>query len=294
MDFTDYKHTMLCKVQLFLGNEYEVSEQRVTKNNGVVLTGIMAKKQGINTFPTIYIDEYYNEELTSEDVEYLSMKLAKSLTKAELPKSIELEQFTDYERVRDRLKLKLVNADKNKDLLFEVPYKRFLNLAVLYYYQVEEELFEGRASIMIRNSHLSMWGIDQETLDRDAMDSVRIISPAKICPMRELLAELYGDDFLKEDFPMYVMTNKEKYYGASTMMYRECLKKFADEKETDFYVLPSSVHEVILVPADENADAKMLLETVTDINRTQVDREEILADSVYYYDREKDELSWIG
>ncbi len=294
MDFKEFTKMILCKVQLYLGNEYEVAEQKITKNNGVRLTGIMAKKKGINTFPTVYINEYFREEMNENDVEYLAMKLSRSLQKAELNENVDLENFMNYECVKDHLTLKLVNAEQNKDLLFEVPHKRFHNLAVLFYYLVDNDLFDGRASILIRNSHLSMWDVDVKTLYEDALSSAQIVAPAQIVPMRDLLKELYGHDVLDDDFPMYVLTNREKYHGASAVLYRNALKKFADEKGTDFYVLPSSVHELILIPDDGNVEARELLTTVTDINRTQVSKEERLSDSVYYYDREKDRLNWVS
>ena len=78
------------------------------------------------------------------------------------------------------------------------------------------------------------------------------------------------------------------------MLYPGVLKAFAEKLEQDFYVLPSSVHETILVPAGKGTDKDTLREIVTDINRTQVAEDEVLADSVYYYSRSKDQLIWIA
>ena len=85
----------------------------------------------------------------------------------------------------------------------------------------------------------------------------------------------------------------QKMNGAACMFYPGVLEDFGKKLGRDFYLLPSSVHEVILVPADETVSKEALWEIVTDINRTQVAEEEILADSVYYYDRKKDRILWI-
>jgi hypothetical protein len=108
----------------------------------------------------------------------------------------------------------------------------------------------------------------------------------------ELIGQIAAG-FTSGRLPMYVLTNRQKMNGAACMFYPGVLEDFGKKLGRDFYLLPSSVHEVILVPADETVSKEALWEIVTDINRTQVAEEEILADSVYYYDRKKDRILWI-
>ena len=110
----------------------------------------------------------------------------------------------------------------------------------------------------------------------------------------ELLKEVWEQEVGETKMPMYVLTNKQKLYGAACMLYPGVLKGFAEKIGRDFYILPSSVHEVILVPADSNTDQEALCEIVTEINRTQVAEEEILADSVYFYNKKLDKVLWIS
>ena len=94
--------------------------------------------------------------------------------------------------------------------------------------------------------------------------------------------------------PMYVLTNQQKLYGAACMLYPGVLKAFSEENGQDFYVLPSSVHEVILIPAEPGTNEALLREIVTEINRTQVAKDEVLADSIYYYSRNRDQIIWLS
>ena len=90
--------------------------------------------------------------------------------------------------------------------------------------------------------------------------------------------------------PMYIMTNRQEVNGASVLLYDDVLQTFALKKKTDFYILPSSIHEVILVPSDRIDNPSDLFTMVEDANRTVVALGDILSDSVYYYNREKNQI----
>lgn len=293
MDFTGFKKSIICRIQLYMGNEYEIAEHDVVKNNGVKLTGITARKKGTNTFPTIYIDDYFDSTLNDTDVDYLALKLSRTLSKAEIPVNISLDGFLSYESARDRLYIKLINAEKNKELLLDVPYKRFHDLAAVFYYAMDEKAFEGRASILVKNSHMENWNITPEDIYSDALNSSQFLNPLKLYTMRELVKELYGRDIMDEDIPMYVLTNRDKLNGAASILYPDALKRISRELSSDLYLLPSSVHEMIIIPRDGNVNEKQLLSMVTEINRCEVSAEEVLSDSVYGYSGETDEISWI-
>ena len=89
---------------------------------------------------------------------------------------------------------------------------------------------------------------------------------------------------------MYVLTNKQKMNGASCILYEHILNDFANQKNKDIYILPSSVHEVILVPVAEDIDRTELSRMVRDVNRNELEEGDVLSDRVYYYDRVRDEI----
>lgn len=293
MNFDQFIKSLICKVQLYIGNEYEIIEKRVTKNNGVVLTGLMAKSDGTNIYPTLYVDSMYEPDMKHEDVEYVAMKLAKSLRNAEVDREYSLDIFDNYEKARENIFFKLINAKQNKELLQDIPHRRVHDLAIVYFYLVEDEHFNGKGTILIKNEMTKAWSVTEDDLYSVALDNGRMKQPPCLLSMKDLLNEMAGNTIMVDDCSMYVLSNESKMYGASVILYEGYLKEIYDILGCNFYVLPSSIHEVILIPEREGISASGLLEMVTSVNSSEVSEEDILADSVYFYNSEKDILEWL-
>lgn len=326
IDFTSFTQAILKNLQEKLGSDYKVFSHCVKKNNGIELTGIIAKHVRRTTSPTIYINNYYKKDITESEGQKISDDLLREFQTAEFGKDLDLSNFVFFEKAKERLAFKLIHAGKNKELLKTIPYKRFHDLAIVFYYTVNEEPFHGKATILVNNGHMERWGTKVEELMEVSFKNTPLLYPDMITNMadvmkeilsegirqdiedarlgdnRELFDESWIDDLIdqmsantgKEKIPMYVLTNRKKLYGAACMLYPEVLKNFSERLGQDFYVLPSSVHEVILVPVNSEADQESLRGIVTDINRTQVAEEEILADSVYFYSRNLNKILWLS
>lgn len=300
MSFETFTAAVVKDVQNRAGENSEIFSNTVRKNNGVELTGIILKRKGCNAFPTVYIDEFYEDYRKGADYDGILKRIINVLEDAKVDDRIDLSDFLCYEKTASKIVFKLVNYEKNRELLKEIPYKIFHNLAVVYYYTVMEPPFCGRASILIYNSHMQQWGVDSEELFLRAMENTPRLMPAQIENLEELMfgmLEGYEENQiteLKQEFagernrtPMYVLTNRQKLLGAACMIYPNIIKDFAEELKKDIYILPSSVHEVILLPFSEYLSKESLLEMVREINSTQVEEYEVLADSVYYFSRSK-------
>lgn len=294
MDFQNYTKMLQCKVQLFLGNSYEVMIKEVVKNNGIVLTGILAKNDSSNIFPTIYINQYFDDEMTVDEIEYLAMKLSKKLV---MDDSIDLDiidDFTNYEMAKSRIAFKLINAEKNKELLLDIPHRRFHNLAVCYYYLAKEDADRGSAFVLIRDNHIKMWGVEEKDLYNIAYKNTIELLSFSCVDIMDMVRNLSGIR-LYEDIKvnMYVLTGKSKLNGAAAMLYNEYMKEVSEMIGGSFYILPSSIHEIIILSEEYVQSEKELLYMVSQINRTEVEDELVLADSVYYYDAIMEEVLWV-
>lgn len=327
MNFTSFTQFILTCLQEELGNDYTVLSGIVNKNNGVRKTGVTIRREGQNVFPTIYIDEFYRENLTEKEIRQVAGRLLESFAAAELEEKVDLSGFTEFSKAREGLAFKLVSAEKNKKLLKTIPHKVFHNLAIVFYYTVQEAPFYGNAAVLVNNHHMRQWGTNPGELLSIAGSNTPKLFPWLIDSMEEIMRGMLAEDLSRErrsdkpdvfpekgkkeknwaeelveqiaaDFtsgriPMYVLTNRQKINGAACMLYPDVLRLFGEKLGRDFYILPSSVHELILVPDDESISKEALWEIVTDINRTQVAEEEILADSIYFYDRKKDRILWL-
>lgn len=326
MNFSLFTASVVKGLQEKMGEEFKIFSQPVKKNNGVELTGIIVEEKNCNTSPTIYIDDFYENYQNGVSLEEVVDALYRIFHKTRFAESIDLSNFTTYEKAAGQIAFKAVNYEKNWELLKEVPHKVFCNLALVFYYAVQEAPFYGKASILIQNSHIKSWGIDAEELYKRAMINTPAMFPARIENIedvmleildhgmkndhgkqsgdKEISLEISGDQWidslllkLQEDLkndtgiiPMFVLSNKQKLQGAACMFYPNVLKNFAKERGCNLYILPSSIHEVILLPDTGDTSKESLLEMVTEINKTQVEDCEILADSIYYYRKDSDKI----
>ena len=292
MDFDKYCKMVQCKVSMYLGSEYEVMLRKVPKNNGVVLTGIMAQTKGNSVCPTLYVDEYYDEKLSADEVEYISLKLANGLKSVPPEEYPDVSEFMDFDKANSRIVYKLINAEDNKELLFNTPHRRFHNLAIVYFYIVDSDMYGGRATILIKNEHMEEWNTDEETLFSYASKNTPRLFKDKLNSISSVLNELCEIEF-EDEVNMYVLTNEAKMYGAATMLYDDVLKEAYEKIGGNYYILPSSIHELVIVPDNSDIDEKELLQMVISINHTEVDEEERLADSLYFYNHDTNSVEWI-
>ena len=254
------------------------------KNNGVILDGLSIRRQGQKVAPAIYMDACYREYLGGRSLKGICDQILECCQETDFEAKFDTDFFTDYEKVRATLVYKVINAEKNRELLKKIPHLPYLDLAIVFYCLLTDTPV-GNATVLIHNSHLNLWNIRCADLYRDAKENTERLLPASLSGMAEVIRELSGGMEKPEDtgVPMYVLTNVQKSLGAACILYRDMLKTCADRFGEAFYVLPSSVHEVILVPASAVENQKELIAMVRDINQTQVRDTEILSDNIYLY-----------
>lgn len=285
-----------------IGGEATVIVQKVCKNNGVMLDGLSIFQKEINLSPTIYLEGYYKQYLAGEAPEEIVREIIACYREYCPVNGFNAEFFMDYGRVRKRLAYRLVSREKNEKMLEDVPYFPYLDLAVVFFCGVESDEI-GCGSIQIKNEHLRFWGIEPKQLFADAENNMKALYPEKVCTMRELFCSVEeGENLFErelaesghaEEIPMYVMTNAQRAYGAAVILYQGVLEELAERLMSDLAILPSSIHEMIVVPVQDEKEAGDMLPMVREINATQVGPEEVLADSVYYYARSDNNLTVI-
>lgn len=137
---------------------------------------------------------------------------------------------------------------------------------------------------------MEAWGISLEELSKTARENAPVCFPLCFKCMREVLGELIGED-LGIDDDLYVLSNEQNVYGAAVILYPDVLKMVAERLENSFYILPCSVHEVIIVPEKLDKDPFHLVNIVKAVNETTISPEEFLGNNIYYYDRERGDIT---
>lgn len=269
----------------------EVEITTVKKNNGVELCGLYIKNPGMNISPTIYLDEYYSYYLKGEGLDEIIQRIREEYEwkiSRVANYHFNLEKF---EWVKDRIIYRLVNYEKNEEILEDCPHLKLYDLALTFRWVAHSDDI-GISTALVTNQEVIAWGISLNELLLAARENTPRLFPAQMVDMDEMI-ERAGVSFPEEEtaIPMYIMTNRQEVNGASVLLYDDVLQKFASQKKTDFYILPSSIHEVILVPSNRIDDPAELFTMVADANRTVVALGDILSDSVYYYNRKKNQIT---
>ena len=308
MKYQIFKNEIMKKTKEFFGEQIKISLREVTKNNGIVLTGLTMSQKDINISPTIYLDSFYQDYCQGRSMDEIVKEIALTYSQSKMEEDFNMDFFTNYDKAKRNIVYKLVNYEKNRALLQDVPHRRFLDLAIVFYYIVEKEAFT-RATILIQNSHLEMWKVSVDEIYGVASVNTPGRLKFTVSGMLEVLSELEEadtfhdkrcyeqeceslDDYMtkrvcKDDTDMYVLSNTDRLNGAVSILYGGVLEAFAKRMERNFFILPSSVHEVILIPDEKHVDKKLLEAMVRDVNMTQLDPEEYLSDTVYYYSIER-------
>ncbi len=305
MEFTNFKTLVRDEVVKRTGEKYNVRLNDVMKNNGIVLSGITMMQDDSNISPTIYLNRYYEAYESGETtLGCIVEDVLATYERNKVKRSVDMRFFMNYENIKDRIIFKLIHAERNEALLKDVPHIRYLDLAIVFQCLVSEEMF-GNATIMIHKAHLKLWQTTVEELYERALQNTPKLQRYDIKSMRDvlcemmLLEEMEGgstkeiEEYLKElpdSVPMYVLSNKSRVQGAACILYPNILKDFAAAIKSDFYILPSSIHEVILLPVEGEEDVEALKNMVCEVNGSQVEREEVLSDSVYYFEWKQNEL----
>ena len=291
MEYETFKKELLDSLRRKTEEGIKVRIQTVEKNNGIRAEAVVILGEKECIAPTIYLQEFYEDWKNSGDIERAADQILKRNACQEREVDFSLDYFENYEAARGQVYFKLINYEMNRILLRKVPHIIYLDLAVVFYYRLEKGRFQG-ATMLIHNCNLDSWNITSQQLLEDAVMNTSRKLPYKFQGMDALIRELTGENICRYDGEeiMYVLTNQEKCFGAAVLLYPHVLNHISKILRKNFYVLPSSIHECILVPDLGQYSREELAKMVKEVNQTQVEEEEILPYQVYYYDRQKERL----
>lgn len=284
----EYANRVKEEIEMIIGSNGTVLLHNVIKNNDMRLHGISIQMENERITPTMYIEDF-----VEHNPDYSVREIAKEII-TELAKvryrtpRLNPEEIMDLSKIMDKVCVRLINRKENKKLLKEIPYEEFYDLAVILVVELSPE-----ASIKVTNNLLSTWDISFNELYEIAKANTERLHPVTIKDMSEIMAEMYGVPV--EEVPsvgLHVVTNKRKVYGATCLLYEGLLDKIADMLEGNFFILPSSLHEIIVSPVLPGFIIEQLSEMVSDINDKEVKKEDVLSDHAYLYNRETGVLEY--
>ena len=288
MDFNEFQNQILQEAKdRMWGVQVEI--RPVEKLQGESYTGLSIQPNDSPMAATLNLDTVYSQMVDQgksfqEVADDLISHAADIIV--DMPK-IDVNDITNYDQMKNTLVVQVIPTDRNAEMLADIPHKNIEDMSLVYRMQIDQNE-NGTSSVLITNAMLENYGVTVDQLHQDAMDAAVINNPATFRSMQEVLSDLMGmpaEMMLPMDGPqMYVASVENSLNGAGVIAYPDFMNQVAEQVGGDFFVLPSSVHEVLVVPDDGSIDRHDLESMVREVNASEVLPKDQLSDNVYHYD----------
>lgn len=302
MNFEQFVEEVKAEMKYYLPEEYKNAEIEIMNHEKLneSYVGLVVRNEGQMIAPTINLNKYYEMYLDNEpDFDYVMHDMT-DLVQVQ-PIQIDMSIFTNYEAAKDHLFIRVSDAERNSEVLEGLPHRQVENLAITYHIAAEIS-GDGIGSAPVTKKMLEMYGVTEAQLEADALANSPKLFPAKVEALGDMMDKMMREDMrrsgmsdeeidtmmhemgLDNPTPLTVVTNDQQMNGAAVLFYPGQMEKLGESLKGDFFILPSSTHEVLILPDDGQMTYQDLKAMVMEVNSTQVRPEERLADDVYHYD----------
>lgn len=287
-EFTETMKTMV--IDELKERAEEVSIVKVKKNNGIELTGLSIREKNCKIAPTIYLEEHYNNYLNGDDL--VSVMDDILILNMEYKYDGVMEAcISDFSNAAPRITFRLINKKFNEALLKEIPYMSWNDLAIAFMLNVEMDgMCDGL--IVVRNDLLAMWNQSVADLYHTAMKNMRDRQDDVLIDMEEILRKhgMLDKEQMTLQNRMFVLSNEKQFWGASSILYTDKLAPLSKKLGCNLYLIPSSIHEWLILPDEDQFDQNYLKEVLCMVNQNELAREDILGDSLYYFSKDSEQV----
>lgn len=287
-----FANNVLTAVKARLGEGYNVSLNPIVKNNGLTLLGLVIQKTNNGICPSIYVDDYYRHSIMGRSFEDIIEDILETYSSCSMQTCVSLDWLNDKEAALSKATYRVVNRDMNEDMLRCIPHETLAgDLVKTFYLTIEME--GGLGSALVNYELMDRLDITMKELVASANFNTPKFFPVQILSMEALLSDMLGMDSkdVVQDTGMYVISNSERNFGASTLLYEGILDEACKILDGSIYILPSSVHELIVIKANGPDEITKLKEMIHDVNTSQVDIIDQLSNNLFFYNKDTHQLS---
>ena len=288
---TEFTEVLIGKLKETAGEGYSVSLHSKVRNNGQTQYGIVIRPDNGEIAPFFHRDLMFMKYREGLSVNEIAAAVWKFFREEIGKKQFDVRDFMEWDRVKDHLTIRALSTEMNSSMLEQTVHREVLDLSAVVYAKMEKPAGDGVGYIMVLKEHLQLWGKSEADVYETAMEhTVREnISFASINEnIKRILSEkkmdlIFDGDLIETDIPLYVLTNETNQFGAVYMLLPEVMERIAAEKGEDLYLIPSSIHETLVMPASSVDDPLCLQFTLLSVNKMQLPLEDRLSNHVYRY-----------
>lgn len=295
------------QIKDYLPPEYQDIECTVTeqqKNNGTWLTGICFHIPGENISPLVYMEPFYDEIRQGKPINEVMEKIAEQAVNSRgIQNEMAEIHMDDYASVKDHLNMILVNTKANRRVLSRMPHREMEDLSAIVRVEIPMPEGKGTGSVRVTNDLMEYWGVDEEQLFNTALKNMEKNASPMLMDIENVMEEILSGtsenpnllaspgEINRSPFEtMYVLSNASRINGAAMLLSPDVMKRIGEIFPEGVYILPSSIHEVLIVPKNGKAEPAELGKMVREVNRAEVAKEEVLSDRIYEYDKERGKI----
>ncbi len=286
MSYSEFREEIFCALQKIVPDDLILQSVEVEKTNGCIRFGISFGRAEVSYAPTIYLEPFYRRFLEGKSVEQLAAELLTCYEEEADVVPDGVECLREYDSAHAGIFCKLLHLEENHRLLLDTPHLIFLDFAVVAYYEIDSTN-QYKGSVLIKDYFLDFWNITKEQLFADSLNNTRQQKKLYFRTMSDFIPQTIFEENeeVREQIRrgMFILTNEERYLGSILVYFPEVLEQVAEELGEDFYMLPSSIHEWIILPVSMAEEPEFLLSMVRDINLNEVQEEEVLSNNIYHY-----------
>lgn len=289
MNYVSFCDAVCSAVSLSLEKDLVVKKEKILKNNGILLDALCITSPSSSCTPIVYLEPLFEQFQKGTALEAITDSVLLCL-KTEVPVSEELLfRLRDPGTAKEYIAYRLISRSSNEALLQDIPWIPFLDLAVVFFLHLGSDT-NNQVSALIHNHQADLWDLSADELFLIASENTPRLFPAHIENLEHVIAQIRPQASLPADGPsfvpaLYLLTNHAGVHGASCILYENVLKDFADHMESDILILPSSIHEVLLIAYTNAPNCEVIRHMIHTVNREEVAPEEILSDELYIYSR---------
>lgn len=268
---------------------YRCSLKRVPKNN-ITRTGLKILAPGKRNAVVLYLDPFYQEYRNGQTLQEISGGIVRGCLEETFPRLPDIN-LNDYREIEGRLRIQLVSRVRNRAYLEEGIYRpNPIGASIVKIWLGSTE--EGTMETRVTKQYLDVWGVTEQTVFETALKNSQEKEGIQFRPLTAVLWEL-GKLKIKplEEEPidrneLYLLSNKRRNNGAAVLLYPGVLEAVHEKMGGDYYILPSSIHELLVVSQETDCTLAELREAVQSTNKKEVLPEERLGDDVYEFRKE--------
>ena len=300
-----FRKEVIKELEVFLGDGYQILPYDKLKNNEIVLHGICIHNEGERVSPVMYLEEYILPYAAGIMIpEEIATELLGKYREDKMPPNI-ADHLDEFHTMKDRVRIKVINYAANTQRLKQIPHRRFLDLAIAYYLDMEMCMEAGKLTIEIGNELMEKWDVTEEDLYRLGMENMSakdsFYSDEMVGIIRKIAqtgldedAEKLLEEIEKEDGPdteLYIASNRKRLFGACCLLNRPFFQELAERTESNLLIYPLNVSEILIYPIEKGNKNHIDERDMTKISESAGQKEKCLSNSIYLYDRAKQEVS---